>query len=146
MDRGDVEALEAALVDENHCVEVTADEASGRLVETPDRRSAVFYDVSVDGEPFAAASSEEFVHSLERAVARSEERSLQTRIRTIRANCLSEACSIAVVEFERRYALGEGRKAVPMRATALLRYFGGSEPRMRIYHWHASPATTSRTR
>lgn len=106
---------------------------------------AAFYECDGAGQAWQAGDKTTFVAGLTHPAT-----ATRTQVRSVRANCLSELCSYAMVEFDRTSGEGEAAVTVPMRATALLRYApteGG--PSFKIYHWHASrgptpPAETKR--
>jgi hypothetical protein len=100
-----------------------------------------FFEVSADGRPVRAKDKNGFLKLLRKHVTSSQ---VETRFHTIRADCPSEWCSYAVVEFVRTYTIdGVKQKPVPMQATALVRYVKRKDakiPHFEIFHWHASPA------
>ncbi|MCK5943837.1 MAG: hypothetical protein KAI24_17770 [Planctomycetes bacterium] len=115
----------------------------GVMKQVPDKEAAVpcFHDVAADGTPFAARSVAAFVTALDHRVASQPEqgRAVQTEVERIRANCQSEACSLAVVDFTRTYRTGEDQVVRrKLRATALLRWERHEQGDFRIYHWQAS--------
>ena len=105
---------------------------------------AAFYECDGAGQAWQAGDKASFLAGLTSPSA-----ATRTQVRSVRANCLSERCSYAMVEFDRTSGEGDAAVTVPMRATALLRYAptdGG--PSFKIYHWHASrgPASTAATK
>lgn len=104
-----------------------------------------FLDVTADGIPFDAAEPQAFAKALAAKVGPDPAtgRTLRTEVRRIRANCESERCSLAVVDFDRVYATGEHSQRVPMRATVLLRWERSDAGDFRIFHWHASRAAAA---
>lgn len=105
---------------------------------------AAFYECDGAGQAWQAGDKASFVAGLTNPAT-----ATRTQVRSVRANCLSERCSYAMVEFDRTSGEGDAAVTVPMRATALLRYApteGG--PSFKIYHWHASrgPNPTAATR
>lgn len=131
----------AQLVDRRHDVDFAVQD--GKLeMAAEGARPDVFFDLAADGAPVAAADAAGFTKLLLGRVARdaSAAAALRTEVRSIRANCDAETCSLAIVAFDRHYTDAAGHeRRVPMQATALLRYDreapGGA---FRIYHWHAS--------
>jgi len=100
-----------------------------------------FQDLDAQGRPFATRTVGDFVGHLDKLVATDAGlgREVTTTIDRIRANCQSEQCSLATVEFTRSYALADDRKCEhKMRATVLLRWERNKLGDFRIYHWHAS--------
>lgn len=137
------ESTAPLLVDSSHDLEFGF--ADNKLEQTKkgEETVAAFLDVGMLGKPIAARTAKDFVQQLGQHVAskKQDERVLTHQIDAIRANCQSEACSLAVVEFTRIYTQGGGKQMhVPMRATALLRYEQAEGSNFRIYHWHASRA------
>jgi len=137
------ESAAPLLVDSRHDLEFGF--ADGKLEQTKKGKETVsaFLDVGMLGKPIAARTAKEFAQQLGKHVAskKKDARVLTHQIDAIRANCQSEACSLAVIEFTRIYTQGGGKQMhVPMRATALLRYEQAEGSNFRIYHWHASRA------
>jgi len=95
-----------------------------------------FYDVAEDGGSIHETDPAAAIARIRDSIGGTG-RGLETTLRTIRANCPSENCSYAVVEFDRAYGRGDQLQTVPMQATALVRYFSDA-PHFRIFHWHAS--------
>lgn len=95
---------------------------------------AVFYECDEAGQAWQVGDKASLVAKLANHTA-----ATRTQVRTVRANCLSESCSYAMVEFDRTTGEGDAAVSVPMRATALLRHVRSeSGPSFKIYHWHAS--------
>lgn len=100
-----------------------------------------FHGVGPAGEPFAARDAAGFAVDLGKRVASDEggRRRVRTTVDRIRANCQSEQCSLATVDFTRRYErAGQKPLEQKLRATALLRWERHELGDFRIYHWHAS--------
>lgn len=140
------EAGESALpllVDSRHEIELSFDGDKIEQVKKDKESVPSFLDVGMLGKPIAARTAKQFASLLGKRVAsdKGEERVLAHEIGSIRANCMSEACSLAIVEFTRIYTVSGGKQMhVPMRATALVRYEQAEGTNFRIYHWHASRA------
>lgn len=129
-----------------HGVEFTIG-ADGSLQQAEADATPAFLDVTAAGVPFEAADPQAFAKVLAAKVGSdaASGRTLHTEVRRIRANCESERCSLAVVDFDRVYATGKESQRVPMRATVLLRFERSDAGDFRIYHWHASRAAAAGT-
>lgn len=152
LDEGDAKMLDL-LVGENDardgCV-VVPDETTRigfKEVQEKDANDVYrFFDVSQGGKPLRAKDKATFLELLGKHVTCSKvkARAVETRFQTLRADCPSESCSYAVVEFERTYTMGgKKQEPVPMQATALVRYVERKDarvPHFEIFHWHASLA------
>jgi hypothetical protein len=134
VDRGDVEALRNALLDRRRGVDYTFDGDGALRPAGKGSAGASFFDVGTSGEKLAADDATSFAELLTKSVTKAT-----SRIRTVRADCDSETCSWAVVEFERTFSDADQERVVPMRATVLCEY-GKGTPHFRIFHWHASSA------
>ncbi len=116
---------------------------AGESTAAASKATAAFFEADAQGRGWQAGDKASFVAALT-----SGTEGTSTRVLSVRANCLSERCSYAMVEFERTIGAGEKAIAIPMRATALLRYApskdgegktaGKAMPSFKIYHWHAS--------
>ncbi len=147
LDKDDAKMLDLLVGDpspRDGYVVVPDNSAKGGLRELKDDNAQRFFEVSHDGRPVAVRDKKRFLELLRGQVtcAKVKARTLQTVVRTIRADCPSQWCSYAVVQFERTYSLdGQSQKPIPMQATALVRYVkrqDASVPHFEIFHWHAS--------
>ena len=146
-DEGDAKMLDLLVGDpsprDGYVVAPDKDSKVG-FKELKDNNSWRFFEVSTDGTPLAARDKASFLKLLrgQVACAKVKARTLQTGVRTIRADCPSQWCSYAVVDFQRVYSIdGETQKPIPMQATALVRYVKRQDakvPHFEIFHWHAS--------
>lgn len=132
----------ALLVERNGDSEFVLDADGGlQLAEQP--CTAAFVDVSQTGHVISAMRAQTFDALDKKCAALRDDGcgDVRSEVRSLRCNCESERCSLAVVEFDRVYSEdGVERVRVPMRATALLQWVGGEGAAFRIYHWHASRA------
>ena len=139
VDQGDGDYLEQAFADVAPDGAYGFDETNQKLRQLK-RRSGTFFDVTSSGRPITATSAKEFIRMIADEITGSSKagQRLETKIRSIRADCPSGDCSYAVVEFDRIYTADSGQsRVVPMRASALVR-FGKGEPHFKLFHWHAS--------
>ncbi|MFN3244088.1 MAG: hypothetical protein ACE37K_21455 [Planctomycetota bacterium] len=123
-----------------HDLEFVFDDGAMKQAGKGDARVPSFQELGPRG-PFAARTTAQFAAQLGKLVATDAgaSRKVTTTVDRIRANCQSEACSLATVEFTRRYEV-DGAEPVEhqLRATALLRWERNELGDFRIYHWHAS--------
>ncbi|MHC4079523.1 MAG: hypothetical protein ACYST0_13910 [Planctomycetota bacterium] len=147
LDNGDARMLDLLVGDrsprDGHLV-VPDKTTKGRFKELEKDCGNRFFEVSHEGRSVVARNKKAFLRQLREHVtcAKVKARTLTTGVRTIRADCPSQWCSYAVVEFERRYRIGgEKQESVHMQATALVRYVKRKDdngPHFEIFHWHAS--------
>ena len=149
LDKGDAKLLDLLVADgspRDGYVVVPDETTKMGFRELKKDDASRFFEVSHDGKPVNTKDKKSFLQQLRQHVtgAKVKARTLETRFRTIRADCPSQWCSYAVVEFERTYSIGGVKqKPVPMQASALVRYVKREDvnvPHFQIFHWHASRA------
>ncbi len=92
-------------------------------------------DVGADGTPWCAAGTQSFVTSFADTVATSKDGSRTLRTTDVHFRDLEcEPVSYSIIDFDRRYRVGDEEFVQPMRATVILRWLDG----WKITHWHAS--------
>ena len=144
IDARDADALRAVLAEYPHgggyCATVAA---NGEIREREDDSTLCVVDVDASGTLLRARSLDAAVRTLGGEIC-ARDATVQTTIRSVRADCPSEGCSWGSLELERRHTAG-GRVVVqPLHATILVRWVGGEGSAMKAYHWHCAPAGPSR--
>lgn len=137
LDTADADALGSAMTSLGHPVEFTMGD-DGQLATTQEAAGLNFWGLTATGENVSANSHE----GLCKIAASLEDKELgrcKTTITSLRAECSSERLSYALVEFDRVWGYGKGRRVTPMRATALLRYNSDKQGNnFEILSWHGA--------